>query len=37
MVLYFIDGRIGNYKVESENKNNFVFIELNLDLFNLLV
>lgn len=37
MVLYFTDGRIGNHKVESENKNNFVFTELNLDSLNLLV
>lgn len=37
MVLYLTDGRIGNHKVESENKNNFVFTELNLDSLNLLV
>lgn len=37
MALYFTDGRIGNHKVESENKNNFVFTELNLDSLNLLV
>lgn len=36
MVLYFTDGRIGNHKVEIENKNNFVFTELNLDSPNLL-
>lgn len=37
MVLYSTDEGIGNHKVESENKNNFVFTELNLDSLNLLV